>query len=363
MIKDLTSTILKILYAIQGTGNGHVSRAMDVVPCLAQRAEVDVLISGVQADLSLPFPVKYKLRGLSFIFGKRGGVDLWKTWKNSNVRQLWKEVRNLPIEDYDLVISDFEPVSAWACYMKRQACIGLSHQAAVIAAASPRTDDNDWKGKLILENYAPTTTSYGFHFEPYADNIFTPVIRQQIRQMNPTNKGYYTVYLPAYSDERLIKKLSQFKDVQWDVFSKHNKEATRIKNIMIQPVNNEKFIHSMAHAAGVLCGAGFETPAEALFMKKKLLVVPMKDQYEQHLNAAALAKMGVPVIKSLKKKHFPVIENWLQNGQVIPVDYPDRTQEIIDMVLKKHNHSSAITTLRPSFNTPMPFPQAGLSGI
>ncbi|WP_373564603.1 hypothetical protein [Sphingobacterium sp. E70] len=27
-------------------------------------------------------------------------------------------------------------------------------------------------------------------------------------------------------------------------------------------------------------------------MKKKLLVVPMKNQYEQHLNAASLEEMG-----------------------------------------------------------------------
>src|SRR6478735_3367034 len=353
---------MKILYAIQGTGNGHVSRAMDVVPCLMKRAEVDVLISGVQADLSLPFPVKYKLKGLSFIFGKRGGVDLWKTWKNANVRKLWKEIRDLPVEQYDLVISDFEPVSSWSCYWKRKTCIGLSHQSAVISGASPKSDESDWKGKQILENYAPTTISYGFHFEPYASNIYTPVIRQQIRQMNPTDKGYYTVYLPAYSDERLIKKLTSFKDVQWDVFSKHNKEAKRVKNVMIQPVNNEKFIQSMTHSTGVLCGAGFETPAEALFMKKKLLVVPMKDQYEQHLNAAALKKMGVPVIKNLKKKNFPVIQHWLEHGTIIPVNYPDRTQEIIDMVLEKHGSSSQVEITNTPFNNPLPFPQPELSG-
>ena len=70
---------MKILYAIQGTGNGHLSRAMDVVPCLQLRADVDLLVSGIQGDLTLPFPVKYKLRGLSFIFGRSGGVDWFKS--------------------------------------------------------------------------------------------------------------------------------------------------------------------------------------------------------------------------------------------------------------------------------------------
>ena len=74
---------MKILYAIQGTGNGHLSRSMDIVPLLQQMAEVDVLVSGTQGDLALPFPVKYKFNGFGFIFGKSGGVDLWKSFYKS----------------------------------------------------------------------------------------------------------------------------------------------------------------------------------------------------------------------------------------------------------------------------------------
>jgi len=116
---------MKILYAIQGTGNGHLSRARDIIPILQQKGELDILVSGIQADVELPYPVKYKFKGLSFIFGKNGGVDLIATYKKSNLKQLYKEIKSLPVEEYDLVINDFEPVSAWACKMKHAACIGL----------------------------------------------------------------------------------------------------------------------------------------------------------------------------------------------------------------------------------------------
>ncbi|MGB4399458.1 MAG: glycosyltransferase family protein, partial [Daejeonella sp.] len=168
------------------------------------------------------------------------------------------------------------------------------------------------------------------------ENIFTPVIRSQVRKQKITNKGHYTVYLPSYDDKRLISFLSEFKDVSWDIFSKHNSKRLTIKNISIQPIDGEKFIASMASSAGVLCGAGFETPAEALFLGKKLMVIPMKNQYEQHLNAAALKAMKVPVINSLKPKYKPLISLWLNNEQSIPVTYPDVTQEIIDMIVEKH---------------------------
>ena len=330
---------MKILYAIQGTGNGHLSRARDIIPILQKKGEVDILVSGIQADVSLPYPVKYSFKGLSFIFGKNGGIDLIATYKKSNLKQLFKEINSLPVEEYDLVINDFEPVSAWACKMKHKACIGLSHQSAVINKKSPKPKKTDPIGKAVLNNYAPVTDTYGFHFDKFDTNIFTPIIRDQIRNAISETKKHYTVYLPAYSDERIIKVLSALKNVQWEVFSKHSKKEYQEKNIHIRPINNDRFIESLVNCKGILCGAGFETPAEALYLKKKLLTIPMKGQYEQQCNAAALKKMGVPVIKSLKQKHISTIQAWLDSDQLIPVNYPDVTEKIIDMVLK--NHGSA----------------------
>lgn len=327
---------MKILYAIQGTGNGHLSRAMDVIPCLQKHGELDILVSGTQADLDLPFPVKYKVKGLSFIFGKGGGVDLWKTLTRSNLRQLVKNIRELPVEKYDLILNDFEPVSAWACQLKNKPCIALSHQSAVLNDHYPQPEKADKLGRFILQHYAPADIRYGFHFSPFNGTIFTPVIRQQVRNQELSNLGHYTVYLPSYSDKMLVSLLSVYKDVSWDVFSKHNKKKAIYGKITIHPINNSQFMASMAAASGVLCGAGFETPAEALFLRKKLLVIPMKNQYEQQLNAAALKAMGIPVIKSLKPKYEAVIKAWLLDTKTVVVDYPNRTQDIVDAIILKH---------------------------
>src|SRR5215831_8813934 len=224
---------MKILYAIQGTGNGHLSRARDIIPVLEKKGELDILVSGTQADVNFNFPVKYTFNGLSFIFGKKGGVDLFETYKKSNIRKLFKEINSLPVEKYDLVINDFEPVSAWACYLKGKECIGLSHQAAVLNKNAPQPKHIDPVGKSLLKNYAPVTVQYGFHFNNYDKNIFTPVIRKQVRDIQPANKGHYTVYLPAYDDDRIMKILGIFHDVKWEVFSKHNKKEKKIGNISI----------------------------------------------------------------------------------------------------------------------------------
>lgn len=326
---------MKILFAIQGTGNGHLSRARDVYPALAKYGEVDVLISGIQADVVFPYPVKYKFYGMSFIFGNKGGVDIWKTAKKLKLFKLIKDIRNLPIEDYDIVVNDFEPVSSWACKMKKKPCIGLSHQSAVLNANAPKPEKSDLKGELVLKYYAPVTASYGFHFDRYADNIFTPLIRKQIRDIAPTNEGHYTVYLPAYDDTALVQHLSHFEQVKWEVFSKHNKEAFTFKNVHIRPIENDAFIQSMASSTGVLCGAGFEGPAEALHLGKKVLAIPMLQQYEQQCNAEALESIGVPVIPQLSKKYYDVIDEWLSTGEAVNVNYPDITDEIIAQLMRE----------------------------
>tara|TARA_R110002051_G_scaffold139763_1_gene212457 strand:+ start:16575 stop:17561 length:987 start_codon:yes stop_codon:yes gene_type:complete len=327
---------MKVLYAIQGTGNGHLSRARDIIPILKKKnIELDILLSGTQADIDIPYPISYQLKGLSFIFGKKGGVDIWKTYIRAKSRRLQKEIKSLPIESYDLIINDFEPVSAWACKLKNIPCISLSHQSAVLMKGSPKPKKIDAMGQLILKKYAPSTKQYGFHFKKYNENIFTPVIRQDIRNAKVEDKDHYTVYLPSYSDEKILKILSKIKFVKWEVFSKHHKKTIRNDMITIKPITNDAFIASMVSSKGVLCGAGFETPAEALFLQKKLMVIPMKGQYEQQCNAAALKEMGVSVISSLKSKYINDIKEWIGSDKKIQVDYPDITEEIIDRLLQE----------------------------
>ena len=98
---------MKILYAIQGTGNGHVSRAREIIPHLKKHGELDLLISGTHAEVGLEDEVKYQFNGFGFVFGNKGGVDFKETWNRFHSTQFIKDVKNLPVKDYDLIINDF----------------------------------------------------------------------------------------------------------------------------------------------------------------------------------------------------------------------------------------------------------------
>ncbi len=324
---------MKILYAIQGTGNGHLTRAIALLPELQKHGHVDILISGEQCEIALPFPVKYRFKGLSFFFGKKGGVDVWRTYLQANTKQLLSDIKKLPVNDYDLVISDFEPVSAWACLLAKRDCVGLSNQIATIHPSAPRPKRKDLLGWMVLKRYAPTNINYGFHYKAFDLNIFTPVIRDEVRNIKVTNKGHYVVYLPSYSDDKIIKQLSRLPVAKWEVFSKTTTVERVEGTIHIQPLDNKKFTAAMASCEGVLCNAGFGTTSEALYLGKKLCVIPMKGQYEQACNAEFLKKMKISVVKKLKRKHLPKIADWMENGTNTKVNYVDQRNLIVGKIV------------------------------
>lgn len=323
---------MKILFAIQGTGNGHISRAREIVPLLQQYGELDLLVSGTEAEVSLSQPLKYRFHGFSFVFGSHGGVDRWKTYKIMNLPQLWRDMHSLPLDQYDLIINDFEPVSAWACRLQKKQSVSLSHQCSFVSKNTPRPSRWNW-AEWIFKYYSPTTHHIGFHFERYADFIHTPVIRSDIRKLEPVNKGHYTVYLPAYDDKTLIEHLGKT-EAEWHIFSKRQKSPYKVGNVNIFPIDNSGFNNSVASCEGLLTGGGFEGPAEALFLKKKVLMIPMTGQYEQQCNALAASRMGVPVVETIDDDFSTHLNKWISSSNRVEVNFPDETAAIVENMVK-----------------------------
>jgi len=176
---------------------------------------------------------------------------------------------------------------------------------------------------------------YGFHFENYADSIFSPVIRKQVRELETSDQGHYVVYLPAYHDEVLYQFLWNF-SARWVVFSKYTMAKYTKDNVTFLPVENEVFLNELASCKGVLTGAGFELPSEAMFLKKKLMVIPMENQFEQQCNAVSLKRMGVTVLPKLDLINYRAIYNWLKFARPVKVDYSNETEEIIERIVKEH---------------------------
>lgn len=306
---------MKILYSVQATGNGHIARADELIPYLSRFGEVDVFLSGSNSTLPTRLPVKYRSKGLSLFYGNTGRLHYGKMIRSFAPLRMIREARDLPVEKYDVVINDFESITALSCKLKNVPFIHFGHQASFSSPLVPLPEKHDRVGAFILRNYAFSKHRVGLHFRNYDESICSPVIKDRIIAADPVNKGHVTVYLSHYSEEVVRSALAMVPDVQFHVFSRQRKTMHREKNIVFMPVTNEGFTESMIGAQGVITGAGFETPAEALYLGKKLLCIPIQGQYEQYCNAAALKEFGVPVVTAIHSSFPEQIRNWLNTVQ------------------------------------------------
>ncbi len=122
--------------------------------------------------------------------------------------------------------------------------------------------------------------------------------------------------------------------MRFQVFSKRVKEKTVDANITFIPVSNKAFNESMINCSGIITGAGFETPAEALYLGKKLLCLPIKGQYEQLCNAEALKRFNVPVVSSVDDKFSSAIVNWLNGSNPKPLNLTHSTYEVVQHTIQ-----------------------------
>ena len=335
---------MKILYSVQATGNGHISRAMELLPYLEKYGAVDLFLSGGNSSLSLDAPIKYRSKGLSLFYTCNGNLDYWKLAKNLSPLRLNKEVRDLPVEKYDLILNDFECITSLACAYKKVPSVHFGHQASFFSEKTPRPLQKNTVGEWVLKNYARATQYIGLHFESYDDFILSPVIKEEILKAQPKDKGYITVYLPSYCDHVLLKFLQPHKDFRFEVFSREVNQIRQVGNIKFIPVATKAFNQSLVNCSGIITGAGFETPAEALYLKKKMIAIPIKGQYEQCCNAAALKKIGVKTIEKLDYNFKNIFTNWINEANSPTVFFPHTTESIIDFLMSRCSQDKNVYT-------------------
>jgi uncharacterized protein (TIGR00661 family) len=190
---------MKILYATQRTGNGHIARAQELIPIISKLGELHILASGSNSQIQLSQPITYSFKGISLYYSN-GKVSYLKTFLKNNFILFLYNVISFPTKSYDLIINDFEPISAWSCKLKGGNIISLSHQAALLFNETPKAKTNSIIGKAVLKYYAPTKIKYGFHFKSYHPQILLPIIRSKIKTLTTSNHRDYLVYLPSYTD-------------------------------------------------------------------------------------------------------------------------------------------------------------------
>lgn len=317
---------MKVLYGIQSTGNGHISRSAKIVGKLIRKGYmVDILFSGKNSQLAFPFPIKYNFTGLTFHYDGSGNISYWKTFKDLHIIQFLNDIK-LDLKTYDLIISDFEPITAWASKLQKRKCVGISNQCSYISHKVPRPNKKDFIGETILKWMAPVSNPIGLHFEKYDDFIYTPIIKESLMKISTSDKGHYVIYLPTFDLENVLSQVYKIKSVRFDIFT-HIKKPHWIGKCHVLPIKKDLFDESIRTCHGVISTGGFQTSVESLYLGKKLMVIPTKGQYEQLCNAKSLSKMGCDV------GLLTDIPKFIDGGKKIKIEWEDPSDEILERIL------------------------------
>ncbi|MGL4268872.1 MAG: MJ1255/VC2487 family glycosyltransferase [Plesiomonas sp.] len=317
---------MRVLYGIQGTGNGHLSRARELVPALRQRGiEVDVLCSGRSAEDYFdmqPFGAYQLRRGLSFV-SRDGRVDLLGTWRHNHLAEFVRDVRTLSLRGYDAVISDFEPVTAWAARRAGVPSLSISHQAAFLSPIP--TEGENALSRVLIRQFAPVQHSVGLHWFHYNSPILPPIIATRCTD-DVTDNGRVVVYLPFEELFAITVWLQQCPQTAFDCFHPQVKSEIVIKNITLKPLSLGGFRTALHACHGVVANAGFELPSEAMVLGKKLLLKPLYGQFEQQSNVLALELLGLAT--RLYDMDVAPLIRWLASPGAGRVCFPDVAQGI-----------------------------------
>lgn len=321
---------MRILYGVQGTGNGHITRARTMACALEKSSlEVDYIFSGRPRDRYFnmePFGDYKSYRGLTF-HGNNGRVDHLKTVLNNNlIRFVW-DVKKLDLSGYDLVITDFEPISAWAAKLTHTPSLGIGHQYAFRSEHVP-VAGRTFIGNMVLRHFAPAERMLGFHWHHFKSPILPPLIEPQ-RYPLSREENKILVYLPFENKRWVAEFLRVVKDAEFYIYCDVD-EASEEQNIHLRPFNRMAFQCDLASCHGVIANAGFGLLSEAVQAGKKLLVKPMQGQMEQLSNALAIEELDIGEV--MYEFNLKQLREWLNEDCPSPRPYPDVAKAIVQWI-------------------------------
>jgi len=302
---------MKIFYGVQGTGNGHITRARVMARELYEAGiEVDFQFTGRPAEQYFEMDIfkDYQVRtGLTFNTHK-GQVKYLKTALEAKPRTLMNDINSLDLSAYDLVISDFEPVTSWAGRKQKRTVLGIGHQYA-FNHTIPR-EGSDPIANQVMKYFAPAHVGVGLHWHHFGQPILPPVIETP-ETPKSIIKNKIIVYLPFEDQNEVVALLAPFTDFSFQVYAPVVVES-KYAHIVVNPLSRDAF------------------QKEALQLGKKILAKPLHAQMEQISNAAALKQLGYG--QTMNDLDASVIKHWLQDERAIKISYPNIAKVLVQWI-------------------------------
>jgi uncharacterized protein (TIGR00661 family) len=312
---------MKILFGVQGTGNGHISRSRELVRKLKDDGhEVEVVISGRKEEelkeIGIFEPCRV-MKGLTLVTF-RGRMNYMETMFQLDLVRLMSDIFSLDTNGVDLIVTDFEPITSMAARIKGIPSVGFGHQYA-FHYHIPVAKGNIFE-KYTLLNFAPARYYAGLHWSHFNQPIFPPVIPETLyREALPAvDRKKILVYLPFEEVDDVERYVMPFDSREFYIYGKVREDRDS-GHLHFRGYSREGFLRDLMECDGVVCNAGFELPGEALHLGKKLLLRPLDGQIEQESNALAMEELGFGM--AMHALDGAVLGAWLEKPSRTPLHY------------------------------------------
>ncbi|MGD9157933.1 MAG: glycosyltransferase family protein [Desulfobacteraceae bacterium] len=337
---------MNILYGVQATGNGHISRSREIIRCLKERGHnIFVILSG--RDSSLLWDIDelhpYKIyNGLTFSTYK-GRIKYFKTIFNLKFSQFFSDISSFDASEYDIAITDFEPLTSRIARRNNIPSIGIGHQYAFyndipVEGANPIA-------RFIIKHFASVDYPIGLHWHHFNQPILPPVVPMFNMKSLSAIENKILVYLPFEEPDDILRLLIPFKKYDFYVYHKFKKPSLK-GNIRLCPFSRKGFLDDLKECGGVVTNAGFELVSEALTIGKKILIKPLSGQMEQLSNARAIKLLDLGFV--MKKLEIVKLDDFLNRPCISPINYP-YVAEIIANAVENGNWVDMQKTVNESW--------------
>ena len=343
---------MRLLYGVQATGNGHITRARTMAPHFVRRGvDVQYLFSGRDRaalfDME-PFGEFEWRRGMTFAT-RRGRIAPLQTLAGLRPLRFLRDVRDLDLTRYDRIVTDFEPVTAWAARRRGIDAVGIAHQYAFhhpvpMGRVGP-------VNRMVIGRFAPVATAIGVHWHHFGAPIVPPLIAPASR--TPTlERDKVLVYLPFEDRGEVLAWLQRLNGAQFYFYTDVSAPAD-MGSIRIRALSRERFPQDLASCSGVIGNAGFGLVSEAIQYGKKVLVKPLRGQVEQLANAAAIRELGIGEV--MQRFDDDLFRRWLALPQPAPRPFPDVAAALVDWLVAEQREplETVVERLWQAFGSPL----------
>jgi uncharacterized protein (TIGR00661 family) len=299
--------------------------------------QIDYFFSGRDADAYFDMHIfaQYQTkRGLSFVT-RNGAVDRFKTVRSAKLLEFVRDVKQLDLSTYDLVLNDFEPISAWAAKIQNIPSLSISHQAAFTYAVP--TEAQGLVDKWLTHHFAPTQYALGVHWYHFNQAIIPPFVSKGLSKKTVSyskrakNTDFTLVYLPFEEQQQIQQALQPLSENRFHCYHPQVQRPYIEHNIHWFPPSKSGFHEALSACTKVIANGGFELATECLSLGKAILMKPLTGQYEQYSNALLLRQLDIS--DTLFSLNTDDIEEWLNNNRATKINFPSNADCFIDWIV------------------------------